>query len=313
MKHLRRTIAGAMAVFLSSAVVLGSAPSAKAARGLIKIPASMPHVGGSISLNAEIFRPTGTGPFPAIVLMHGCGGWQSAVRHSLRQHAKFMSSKGYVVLSLDSFGPRGNTGGTVCESFRRLREAREYRSYDAFDALRYLQAQTFVDAERVFLVGQSNGGSVALKVAEDGATGRYGRGGPGFRGVVALYPWCGALGTVRPTLAAPLLILGGGRDDWVPPDDCQRFRASGASLDVKVYPTAAHSFDVLAPLQRYLGKLIGFDRQATEDGRRQMLAFFKRAAAGNAAFPVQRSATSPSLAGEAREIHSGDQETVSLR
>jgi hypothetical protein len=30
----------------------------------------------------------------------------------------------------------------------------------------------------------------------------------------------------------------------------------------------------MTPEHRYLGKLVGYDRQATEDSRRKMLAFF---------------------------------------
>ena len=34
-----------------------------------------------VLLKAQLFRPHGAGPFPAVVLMHGCGGWQPAVLH----------------------------------------------------------------------------------------------------------------------------------------------------------------------------------------------------------------------------------------
>lgn len=261
---------------LLAVLCMTAGPQAALAGGhLVRIPASKPFTASSVALAAEIFRPEGEGPFPAVVFMHGCGGWQSAVRNGLREHATFLRDHGFVVLNLDSFGPRRNSGGSVCASFDRLREARDYRTYDAFDALRYLQAQGFVDRDRVFLVGQSNGGSVAMKVAARGAPAKYGRGGRGFRAVVAYYPWCGALGTSRPSLDAPLMIFGGGRDDWVPPKKCQKFNASGAPLKVKVYPRAAHSFDLLTPEHRYLGKLVGYNPEATEDSRQLMLAFFR--------------------------------------
>ena len=266
-----------MAGFAALLSLLGVAavPSgARAGGNLVQLEASKPYSAASVSLTAEIFRPEGEGPFPAVVFMHGCGGWQSAVRQSLRQHANYLRDNGFAVLNLDSFGPRGNSGGTVCASFDRLRAARKYRTYDAFDALRYLQAQSFVDPDRIFLVGQSNGGSVALNAAEAGAAAKYNRGGTPFRAVVAYYPWCGTLGTTRMSLESPLMIFGGGRDDWVPPAKCRRFRATGAKLDVTIYPTAAHSFDLLTPEHRYMGKLVGYNGQATEDSRRKMLAFF---------------------------------------
>jgi dienelactone hydrolase len=279
MPRRARTRAGRVAVLLA-ALGIAAAPVAgpqlaRAETGLIQIRASKPFTAGSVSLAAEVIRPEGAGPFPAVVLMHGCGGWQPAVKHALRRHALYLRDHGFAVLTLDSFGPRGNAGGTVCSSFRYLREARTYRTYDAFDALRYLRTLDFVDPERIFLVGQSNGGSVALKAAARGAARKYSRGGDGFRAVVAYYPWCGALGTTRPALEAPLMIFGGGRDDWVPPGKCRRFRATGAELEVKVYPTAAHSFDLLAPEHRYMGKLVGHNQEATEDSRRRMLAFFE--------------------------------------
>ncbi|MCC7426052.1 MAG: dienelactone hydrolase family protein [Alphaproteobacteria bacterium] len=64
------------------------------------------------------------------------------------------------------------------------------------------------------------------------------------------------------------------RDDWTPPEQCERFRSAGAPVSVTVYPDAAHSFDVGLPVHRYLGKLVGYDDAATRNSRNAMLAFF---------------------------------------
>jgi dienelactone hydrolase len=231
----------------------------------VHIPSSAPDV----VLAGRLHRPSAQGPSPAVILMHGCGGWQPAVLRGLKDHAAFFVRNGFVVLNLDSFGPRGNAGGTVCTSYSQLAQARKYRTRDAFDALDFLRRQTFVDPENIFLIGQSNGGSVAMLAATEANQ-------PSFRGAVALYPWCGATGSRRLELAAPLLILGGARDDWVPPRDCQHLAANGAELRVKVYRNAAHSFDIPIPVQRYLGKRIGFNRSAAEDSRKEMVRFFRR-------------------------------------
>jgi dienelactone hydrolase len=228
----------------------------------IQLPASDPHTARSLMLDAELFRPDGDGPFPAIVLMHGCGGWQPAVRDS-----------GFVVLNLDSFGPRQYGGGKLCSNNPALYRALSYRTSDAFDAMRYLANQDFVAADNIFLMGQSNGGAVAIRAAKESAPQRYGKGDAAFRGVVAYYPWCGELGRSRVSLSAPLLILAGGRDNWVPASECQGVRGEGASLEVKVYPNAAHSFDLQLPPQSFQGKLIGGDPAATADSRSRMLRF----------------------------------------
>lgn len=247
---------------------------------IVSFKATRPAGAKDARLQAELFKPKGDGPFPAVVLMHGCGGWQGAVLGGLHAHARYLLDHGYAVLNLDSFGPRGTSGGTVCESIARLVRALDYRTHDAFDALRYMRSLSFVDKDSIFLMGQSNGGSVAINAAKT-------RRQDGYRAVAAYYPWCGSLGGSKVKLRSPLIIFSGGRDDWVPARQCRHKRAIGASLKVVEYARAAHSFDLPIDMQRYLGKLVGFDKSATEDSRARMLAFFgdylpKPQATGNA-------------------------------
>lgn len=245
---------------------------ANASATKVSIPSS---ASSKVKLSGHLYRPANSGQAPAVVLMHGCGGWQPAVAQGLKAYADFLVSEGFVVLNLDSFGPRGNGGGAVCKSFKQLSDARKYRTTDAFDALRFLRAQKFVDPNRVFLIGQSNGGSVAMIAAMEKSRARNLKGQQGFRGVVALYPWCGATGSKRPNLSSPLLILGGALDDWVPPNECQRIKARGQDVQVTVYKNAAHSFDVPVPPHRYLGKLIGYNSVAAKSARRSILSFLR--------------------------------------
>lgn len=233
----------------------------------VTIKATRPFGAMSATISAELFKPAGAGPFPAVVLMHGCGGWQPAVLNALHTHALHFTDRGYVVLNVDSFGSRGNSGGRVCESLVRLAEARDYRYYDAIDALRYLQSLEFVTPSRIFLMGQSNGGSVALITARTIVP-------QGYRAVAAYYPWCGTLDAARIELATPLIVFSGGKDDWTPARECRGKTSVGANLKVVEYADAAHSFDVEIGLQKYLGKRIGFNRFAAEDSRAKMLNFF---------------------------------------
>lgn len=240
----------------------------------VKFDASRGYTAARITLRADISRPEGDGPFPAVVLMHGCGGWQPAVRYTMNAYAEFLVARGFVVLDLDSFGPRNLGGGKVCEDVDRQVDALDYRTHDALDALRYLQAQPLVDARNIFLMGQSNGGSVAINVAKgDGPHGNAGDGG-GYRGVVAFYPWCGSFDRRSVRLAAPLLVMSGSDDDWTPARECEGVRSTGARLQFVVYPQAAHSFDLEMMQTRYLGKLVGKNQRAADDSRARMLAFF---------------------------------------
>lgn len=248
----------------------------------VQFEASHAYTSDSVTLRAEISKPDGEGPFPAIVLMHGCGGWQPAVRYTMNAYADYFVRHGFAVLDLDSFGPRNSGGGKVCESTKKLSDALKYRTSDAYDAMKYLKSQKFIDGNNIFLMGQSNGGSVAINVAKgDTQQGKKGE-GEGFRAVVAYYPWCGSFGNRKVDLASPLLVFGGGQDDWVPARECEGVQSTGAQLQVKVYPEAAHSFDLEIMPQRYLGKLIGNNKHAAEDSRERMLAFFIEHTIGDA-------------------------------
>lgn len=56
-------------------------------------------------------RPQGSGPFPAVVVLHGCGGFHE----DMLAWADRLRRWGYVALAVDSFGPRGIE--TACGSF----------------------------------------------------------------------------------------------------------------------------------------------------------------------------------------------------
>ena len=265
-------------LLLALVVLAGAGGRSTASNGYeyVKFAASNPGPSEQVLLRAQLFRPQGKGPFPGVILMHGCGGWQPAVQHALQSYARLLVESGFAVLNLDSFGPRKKSGGMVCDSLELLTDARIYRVYDAFDALHYMKTLHYIDADNIFLMGQSNGGSVAIKAAMADDPRAYGRAGAAFRAVVAYYPWCGAFEGRHAVLASPLLIFGGGQDDWTPPDECAHSTASGATLQVMIYPQAAHSFDVDIPLQRYLGKLLGKNDYAAEDSRERMLVFLKQ-------------------------------------
>ncbi len=234
----------------------------------IKFAASTPYRDQQVTLRANLYKPEGDGPYPAVVLMHGCDGWKQSVRDGLRTHAEYLVRHGFVAFNLDSFGPRKNGGGWVCETFDRLMAARRYRRADALDALKFLQSLDFVEGDNIFQMGQSNGGSVSIRLAQLDS--------PAFRATAAYYPWCGTFNRLgsKAKLTSPLIVLAGTDDDWTPPADCRTVRATGAEYKVITYPGAVHSFDLNISRQEYRGHTLGYDQTATVDSRKQMVAFF---------------------------------------
>ena len=108
-----RSLAAAMAAAICLCTVFVGVALAQEQVGF---PASDPFTARQITLTGVLNKPLGNGPFPAVVLMHGCGGWQPAVRYSLDLLSEYLSEHGYVVLSVDSFGPRNLSGDDMCAS-----------------------------------------------------------------------------------------------------------------------------------------------------------------------------------------------------
>ena len=242
----------------------------------VTFEATLAYTNENVQLRADISKPEGNAQYPAVVLMHGCGGWQPAVRHAMRAYADYLVQRGFVVMDLDRFGPRKLGGGKVCESVKQQRDALTYRTADAYDALRYLRSLPYVDSRNIFLMGQSNGGSVAINVAKGDIPGRSesSAGEDGYRAVAAYYPWCGSFGGRKVALDAPLMVFAGLEDDWTPARECEGIQSTKAELEIKTYAGAAHSFDLDIIPQRYLGKMLGHNKVAAEDSRQRMVDFF---------------------------------------
>ena len=191
-------------------------------------------IGGETILTGRLKKPTGDGPFPAIVLLHGCGGIQPKRDHLW---AERLSGWGYVTLQVDSFLPRGLSN--VCTySGKNSTDIIQKRISDAFDTKQYLAGLPFVDRSRIAVMGWSHGGLTTLQTV-------YRTTDDPFRAAIAFYPSCR-----RPLtgLNAPLLILIGEKDDWTPAAQCVAAMprpADPVASDVmlKVYPGAYHAFD----------------------------------------------------------------------
>ena len=187
-----------------------------------------------LTLKGMLKKPPGDGPFPAIVLLHGCGGIQPRRDHRWAQR---LAGWGYVTLQVDSFRPRGISN--VCTySGRDSVDMVEKRVNDAYDAKRYLAGLPFVDKGSIAVMGWSHGGMTTLQAL-------YKEKAAPFRAAVALYPSCRRILT---GLNAPLLILIGEADDWTPAERCVSMIPEGkgsSEVTLKVYPGAFHGFDTV--------------------------------------------------------------------
>lgn len=219
-----------------------------------------------VMLSGHLYRPKGEGPFPAMVLHHGCGG----PGKNVFGWASWLRAEGYVALVVDSFSPRGVTN--VCGRRGVLRPGEVV--LDALGALAYLRSLDVVDPDRIGVMGWSFGGRVTLLAGREllGKAAQPAAGG--FRAAVAFYPSCSG-GLADDTI--PLLLLLAELDDWTPATPCveaaKRARQQGRTVLWTVYPGAYHSFDVDARARVYLGHRLEYNRRADQDAENQLRAF----------------------------------------
>ena len=134
----------------------------------------------------QLYLPPGDGPFPAVLVMHGCGG----INDSHRSWAGRLVGWGYAAVIVDSFGPRNQR--RICDSLDLIPV--DVRGVDAHNAAIYLRTLPNIQADRIGIVGFSHGGGSTLWAAIDERI-PVGRGGRPFQAAVAYYPWCSA-GTI---------------------------------------------------------------------------------------------------------------------
>jgi dienelactone hydrolase len=203
---------------------------------------------GNVTLRATLFRPSGPGPFPAVVALHGCAGlWErrEPVSSRYRDWADRLVGAGFAVLFPDSFGSRGMKSQCRVRE-RKVRASRE-RVSDANAARDWLQSQAWVKADRVSLVGWSSGATAALWTVRPRTAKEEKAAAPDFRSAVVFYPGCRRLSTVAWSARIPTLILIGAADDWTPAKACEQMmagaRGRSALASLVTYPRAYHDFD----------------------------------------------------------------------
>ena len=199
--------------------------------------------------------PDGIGPYPTVVLLHGCAGLNA----THKDWAETLASWGYASLRVDSFGPRGIT--EICTNINRPVP----RVADVNGAVDFLKMLDMVDSARLAVMGFSHGANVTLLVS--GKPGSLApRHRPALKAAIAFYPYCP--NTPQP-FGPPLMILIGDADDWTPAGLCVSLAdgstAAGGPIELAVYEGATHSFDCRACNGEYWGHNLVHDPVAHQD------------------------------------------------
>ena len=206
----------------------------------VEIPAA------NLILHAQLYRPDGDGPFPAVIALHGCGGLgghSEPVLPRYRDWAEQFLKAGYAVLLPDSFGSREL--GPQCRVKERRVLARRERVADITAARLWLAQQSWAAADRISLIGWANGASAVLWAVRPQLTSR--NAAPDFRSAIAFYPDCRISSGLGWSARVPTLLLIGSKDDVSSPSACRQMvegaQGRSALTRIVVYPGASHDFD----------------------------------------------------------------------
>jgi dienelactone hydrolase len=219
-------------------------------------------------LNAYLTYPGGKGPFPIVILLHGCGG----IGQHLTVWARRLAGWGYASLIVDSYAPRGV--GRMCAGPAEQRAVTpQDRVGDVVSAALWLRTKPDFDANRIGVVGFSNGGWTAMWATQR----RYETQYPNL--IKAAISYYGNCSQPEQHGMVPLLALVGEADDWAAPaTTCRAFGAQlspAQNFQMKTYPGAVHDFeDTILPGRWYSeGHPEQYDKAAAEDSFVRARAF----------------------------------------
>ncbi len=247
-----------------------------------------------------LLKPDGAGPFPAVMLGHQCGGLvfnranPRAANWSMLQWAQDFQQAGYVTLLVDFMGPRGAT--QVCQGAQSGvtlgRTAKDF-----FQAAEHLRKLPYVDADKVALVGFSQGALIAFYNNSKRTREAIGA-ARGFDAYVSFYPPCriqtqspdrAVVELVQRDIEKPHLMLLGSADTETPAADCEALatpmKAAGRPIDFHTYPGKTHCWDCKS-LNGYTKQgrhgpvVYTYDEETTRDSFARTQAFLARAFAG---------------------------------
>jgi carboxymethylenebutenolidase len=184
------------------------------------------------ALHGFLCRPAGTGPFPAVVVIHDDYGLTDWVK----EQARHLAERGYVALAVDLY--HGQSAAEPMEAHILSRGLPDDQvQADLKSAVDYLHGRSDVRADAVGVLGWDIGGGYALDAALRD---------PRLRAVVTCY----GRPTTDPALLKPLhaSVLGifAGKDEGITAETVAGFKAAmqkaGKRVIIKVYPASAHGF-----------------------------------------------------------------------
>ena len=234
-----------------------------------------------VDISAILAKPDDNGPFPAVVLLHTCGGMMP---HVSQDWPNYLSGQGYVTLTPDSFGSRSFDKCEAGYTVEQLRRAQKEMARDAYGALQYLANLPYVDNTKIGVMGFSFGANVINGMLMSPKIRRAAQFtlGQNFRAGIVFYGRCKRLKTVE-TTPFPVIQIIGDKDLHAP--ECAEL--NHRSIKVHLIPGAYHHFDgnFNTGKSDLAGNYSVYDEKARDESRKITVKFlaseFSKSGASN--------------------------------
>ena len=196
-------------------------------------PKSVSYKSGNDTVQAIIYTPEGTGPFPGILVIHEYWGLNDWVK----EQASKLSDLGYVALAIDLY--RGKVATTPDEAHEIMRGVPDDRAArDLHAAFEFLKSQPNVKKDRIGSIGWCMGGGYSFNVALQEPT---------LTADVINYGHLASDPESLKKINASILGIFGGQDRGISADDVKTFEQSmkqlGKKVEIVIYPNAGHAFE----------------------------------------------------------------------
>lgn len=214
-----------------------------------------------LSPSFDVLIPEGDGPFPFVLLVHGCGGLVGTHgdKEIMNNYASEAQRQGYIAIVADSFSPRSiGFDDAIAKVCTGLKLRGKVRAGDVQAAYQFAQTHPQASQSGHVIAGWSHGGWSVMELMtmnletsgpvsiEDPASGPL----TGLEGVYLTYPYCGFPATAdkKPWVRAPKTsIVLAEFDTVVSTAKCaktlQRMDRDHVPLEVEVLKGVTHAFD----------------------------------------------------------------------
>jgi len=236
----------------------------------------------------RIFKPSGNGPYPTVILMHGASDrpWFSVYEG----FAKEFQSAGYAAVWVDAYSGRGISGHAIRGGTLLPAE----RAADIYATLDWLKTQDWVRQDAIGVVGWSHGAATIMDALvlspparlPPGLTDRPNSSAADLKGAVLIYPWCSGsiagfelLKAVKNDWTAETPVLGliatadSVTDHALCRDILERHKGQGRPIEIVTFK-AGHNFDMTT--DDYGKPWESYDEEIKAQSRQQIFDFLAR-------------------------------------